>query len=100
MEYLDRIKSLESRWRGMLTRCRNPNYHSYHRYGGRGITVCSLWTDSFQEFCHWALANGFKMHLTLDRRNNEGNYTPENCRWVSRSDQQFNSKNCKKALYN
>ena len=74
--------SFYNTWQGMKARCLNPNNPKYHRYGGRGIKVCEEWMD-IKNFSEWALSNGWKQGLTLDRINNDGNYCPENCRWVS-----------------
>ncbi len=77
-------KTLWRRYCHMKNRCLNPNYHAFHRYGGRGISICPEWVSSFPEFYSWALSSGFRPDLELDRRDNNGNYTPENCRWVTR----------------
>lgn len=77
--------SLYSSWQGMKQRCTNPNNPKYHRYGGRGITVCKEWMN-IQGFLNWAKKSGWKEGLTIDRINNDGNYCPENCRWVSVSE--------------
>ena len=75
-------------WNGMKTRCSNPNRRGFENYGGRGITVCDEWLNDFQSFYRWAIANGYdetapRGQCTLDRINNDGNYDPSNCRWVS-----------------
>ena len=70
------------RWTGMKNRCYNKNEPTFYRYGGRGITVCDEWKNDFMSFYNWAIANGYKDDLTLDRINNDGNYEPSNCRWV------------------
>jgi hypothetical protein len=70
-------------WAAMRQRCSDPNRDGYHRYGGRGIKVCAEWDTSFVAFRDWALANGYAEDLTLDRRNNAGNYEPDNCRWLT-----------------
>ena len=72
--------SLKSRWVGMRARCRDKNNP---RYGGRGIKVCKQW-EKFAAFKRWALANGYRDDLTIDRINNDGHYQPSNCRWVTR----------------
>lgn len=69
----------------MKQRCQNKRCKAYHNYGERGITVCDEW-QKFEPFCAWALDNGYRKGLDLDRKNNDGNYTPENCRWITRRD--------------
>lgn len=71
---------------GMLFRCHNPKSTFFHRYGGRGIEVCPVWRASAATFIEWALANGWQPGLTIDRINNDGNYEPANCRFVSRGE--------------
>lgn len=73
-------------------RCLNHTRHDYNRYGGRGITVCDEWQD-FATFKDWALANGYRKDLTIDRIDSNGNYEPSNCRWITISDQQRNRGN-------
>lgn len=70
-------------WRGFKKRFTVPTAHAYENYGGRGITVCSEWLGSFEAFMEWALANGYKEMLTLDRIDNDRGYFPDNCRWVT-----------------
>lgn len=79
-------------WTGMKARCFNPNRKMYQYYGGRGIKVCDEWKDSFQAFYDWAMSNGYEDHLTIDRIDNDGNYCPENCRWVSVQTQNCNKR--------
>lgn len=69
--------------RSMLERCYNPVRRSYKNYGARGVSVCEEWLNSFQTFIDWGEANGYKKGLHLDRINNDGNYEPSNCRFVT-----------------
>ena len=80
-------------WHGMNERCRNPKSKAYKNYGGKGITVCAEWQEIIP-FYEWAMANGYKEGLTIDRIENCGSYEPSNCRWVDRFVQNSNtSKN-------
>lgn len=73
---------LYGRWRGMKARCYSKSYHAYHRYGGRGITVCDEWKDDFQKF-YDDMADTFFEDAQLDRIDNDKGYYKENCRWVT-----------------
>lgn len=77
-------------WNNMKNRCYNHNVNCFDDYGGRGITVCNEWKESFLSFYEWATENGYSDDLTLDRIDVNDIYKPENCRWVSMSDQQRN----------
>lgn len=79
-------------WHGMLTRCNNPSYAAYHRYGGRGIKVCPDWVN-FSVFYEWALENGYRDDLTIDRIDNDLGYSPRNCRWAGKKVQSRNREN-------
>ena len=79
-------------WRGMKSRCYNKNNKAYKHYGGRGITVCEEWKNDFMSFYNWANDSGYKQGLTIERINNDGDYCPKNCSWVTQSDQCRNQR--------
>lgn len=81
-------------WKNMKQRCSNNNRHDYVYYGGRGISVCAEWVNDFQLFYDWSMAHGYSDGLTLDRKNNDLNYTPDNCEWIT-----FDENKRKRTIY-
>jgi len=88
-----RGKRLYKIWCCMKSRCYNKNLKAYKDYGGRGIQVCNDWINNYRKFESWSLKNGYDDTLTIDRINNNGNYEPSNCRWVTREIQNKNKRN-------
>lgn len=80
---LTEFEKLSKVYTSMLDRCYDPDDVSYSSYGGRGITVCEEWSCSRSAFMSWALANGWKIGLQIDRVNTNGHYSPYNCRFVT-----------------
>jgi len=83
-------------WTSMKRRCQNPNTLNYSRYGGRGITVCDRW-QKFENF--WADMGEQPKGVTLERRNNDRSYSPENCRWATSLEQARNKRNTLTVLH-
>lgn len=81
-------------YQGMKNRCYLNKSISYKNYGGRGIKICDEWLgeNGLINFYNWALSNGYNDSLTIDRINNDGNYEPSNCRWVTPLEQQNNTR--------
>ena len=105
---------LHRSYRAMKSRCYDPKYHSFKHYGGRGITVCEEWLNpekvtigryihnqskGYIAFKEWALHNGYREGLTLDRIDTDKGYSPENCRWVTMKVQSNNKRNNKLITY-
>jgi len=86
-------------WVDMKHRCCNENSKRYGDYGKRGIKICDQWLNSYENFRSWALANGYDDSLTIDRKNVNGDYTQENCRWVTYREQNRNRRDNRSVTY-
>lgn len=81
-------------WYDMRQRCRYDKSINWHLYGGRGISVCDEWAESFDAFREWAKSSGYQDGLQLDRIDNDGDYSPINCKWSTVSEQGNNRRTC------
>ena len=86
-------------WYNMKDRCLNEKHERYNSYGGRGIKVCDEWLE-FESFYEWSIENGYNDTLTIDRIDVNGNYEPNNCRWVDMKTQQNNTRRNHYITYN
>lgn len=77
---------------GMKQRCNNPKNKNYEKYGGRGIKICTEWLNDPKKFFDWAIKNGYKEGLSIDRIDVNGNYEPDNCRWADNETQCLNQR--------
>lgn len=80
-------------WKRIIDRCENPSVPQYKNYGGRGIRMCDEWRNNPKAFCEWAIAHGYAEGLSLDRIDVNGDYEPNNCRWITMGKQQTNKRN-------
>ena len=87
-------------YNNMKTRCYTKTDSHYERWGGRGIKMCDEWLNSYEAFKEWAINNGYKEDLTIERIDNDGNYCPENCKWISHKEQARNKRNNHFLTYN
>lgn len=88
-QYPKRLKNI---FRYMKKRCYNKRSTGYHNYGGRGIKICDEWLNNPKLFYEWAENHGYRDDLSIDRINNDGDYTPDNCRWVGKKEQDRNKR--------
>lgn len=79
-------------WSNMKARCYNPKNTMYKNYGGRGISVCDEWKNSFEDFSEWALKNGYVEGLSIERINVDDGYNPNNCTWITLKEQSLNQR--------
>lgn len=99
-KYEEKNQRLYIIWHSMKQRCYDKNSKSYKYYGAKGIKICDEWKNNFAKFQEWALKNGYQDNLTIDRIDNNKNYEPNNCRWLTRKENNLNRKGIIRVLYN
>lgn len=87
-------------YHAMKKRCYDKNDNEYKNYGERGISICNEWLNDFMIFYNWSIQNGYTEGLSIDRIDVNGNYNPNNCRWIEKSIQQLNKRNSIRFLIN
>lgn len=80
-------------WSSIKKRCYNVNEENYERYGGRNISMCDEWKNNFMSFKNWVDNNNYKKGLQIDRKDNDGNYEPSNCRFITQLENSRNKRN-------
>lgn len=96
----DMYRKLRNAWYGMMRRCYTDDRPDYHHYREFGIAICDEWLNSFDAFALWSLNNGMEKELSLDRIDNDRGYSPDNCRWVTKKQQNNNTSVNTTILYN
>mgnify|MGYP004679207595 CR=1 FL=1 len=91
---------LDCKYGNMMKRCYNHKSQYYKDYGARGIDVCNEWRNNKKAFFDWAVNNGYREGLTIDRIDNNKGYSPDNCRWVNQSTQNENTRKSIRLKYN
>lgn len=86
-------------WRGIKNRCYCDSYEEKKYYQGKGVIMCDDWKNSFTAFYEWAINNGYKEGLTIDREDSDRNYEPDNCRWVTSFENMLNAGNSPIVVY-
>lgn len=99
-EYKSKVRRLRAVYTSMKQRCYNKKARTYPNYGGRGIKICDEWLESFATFAVWSVLNGYEQGLSIDRIDNDGDYSPENCRWVTQKIQGNNQRTNRLITYN
>lgn len=96
----EKVHPLYDAWRNMKRRCYLKTAPYYKNYGGRGIRVCDEWKNDYKSFLEWSLSNGWSKGMQLDRIDNNGNYEPLNCRWITQQRNLLNKRTNTKITYN